>query len=328
MLRTRSVAVAVCTLICLAVLSKSVVAEPPEARAESPASCAAARKLTKLPEVFGTDVMESAPLVYKGRPMLLHSRRTGGHNVKMDEMYLYLVDLETGKEVARLAKHHSFGSVLVDGDRMHVFATEYTEKDWTHDICRFSSTDLKSWTRELAIAREGGEHLFNTSVCRDEQGFLMAYESNLPVGFCFKFARSKDLVKWEKIDGLVFTGVGNEYSACPVVRYFKPYYYVIYLHAPIAGHNGYISFVARSKDLVTWQLSPQNPILEAGQGEGRNNSDVDLVEIGGETYVYYATGDQQTWMELKRARYPGPMAEFFQSYFPADADMTEVSTKP
>ena len=155
----------------------------------------------------------------------------------------------------------------------------------------------------------------------------MAYESNLPVKFCFKFARSKDLAKWKKIDGLVFTGVNNEYSACPVIRYFKPYYYVIYLHAPMAGHNGWIAFMARSKDLVTWQLSPKNPVLEAGKGEGRNNSDVDLIEIDGKTYVYYATGDQQTWMELKRAMYPGPMAEFFQSYFPAGAEMVEVTAQ-
>ena len=35
----------------------------------------------------------------------------------------------------------------------------------------------------------------------------MAYESNKPVQFCFKFARSTDLSQWEKLPGLVFTGV-------------------------------------------------------------------------------------------------------------------------
>ena len=124
MLRTTSVAVAVCAMICLVLSSKSVVAESPEAGAEKPASSAAARKLTKLPEVFGTDVMESAPLVYKGRPLLLHSRRTGGHNVEMDTMYLYLVDLETGKEIARFGHGHSFGCGFVNGDQINVFATK------------------------------------------------------------------------------------------------------------------------------------------------------------------------------------------------------------
>ena len=154
----------------------------------------------------------------------------------------------------------------------------------------------------------------------------MAYESNKPIGFCFRFARSKNLTDWETIEESTFTGKGGEYSACPAIRYFAPYYYVIYLHGPIAGHNGHISFLARSKDLKTWQLSPKNPILEACEGEGTNNSDVDLIELDGKTYLNYATGDQSTWLELKRAVYPAPMKEFFQSYFPDGVKMEEVST--
>jgi hypothetical protein len=155
----------------------------------------------------------------------------------------------------------------------------------------------------------------------------MAYESNVPVAFCFKFARSKDLSKWEKIPGLTFTGEKNEYSACPVLRYFAPYYYVIYLHLAIPGHNGYVPFMARSEDLVAWQLSPMNPILEASQGEGVNNSDVDLFEWEGNTYVFYATGDQQTWGSVRVAMYLGPMQEFFESCFPAGGQLVEVSAK-
>jgi len=327
MLRTRSVIVAVCMLICLVALSKSIVAKPPEeASAEKPASSASVRKLTKMPEVFGTDVMESTPLVYKGRPLMFHSRRPTVATPGRGETYLLLEDVETGKELTRLGHRHSLGSAFVAGDQINVFAANLTD-DWFHDIYRFTTTDLNTWKRELAIPREGNEHLLNSSVCIDPDGYLMAYESDVPVKFCFKFARSKDLATWKKIDGLVFAGAGNEYSACPVIRYFKPYYYVIYLHARIPGHNGYISFMARSKDLATWQLSPKNPILEAGKGEGCNNSDVDLIEIDGKTYVYYATGDQSTWTELKRAVYPGPMVEFFESYFPAGAEMVEVSTR-
>jgi beta-xylosidase len=189
------------------------------------------------------------------------------------------------------------------------------------------STDLKTWKRELAIPLEGGEHLFNCSVCRDDEGYLMAYESTQPVGFCFKFARSKDLSHWEKIPGLIFTGEKHEYSACPAIRYFKPYYYVIYLHASIPGHKGWVSFLARSKDLATWQLSPKNPILEASPGEGINNSDVDLFEWEGNTYLYYATGDQATWGSVRVAMYPGPMRSFYESYFPLGEKMTSVSTR-
>ena len=92
-------------------------------------------------------------------------------------------------------------------------------------------------------------------------------------------------------------------------------------------HNGWVSFLARSEDLAAWQLSPNNPILEACVGEGSNNSDVDLIEIDKRTWLYYCTGDQATWGELKRAVYPGPMREFFESRFPEDAQMIEVSAR-
>jgi hypothetical protein len=275
--------------------------------------------------------MENTPFVWEGRPVLALNHRDDTKNNTDDyakSMYLYLRDLTTGQEIVRFGEGHSFVSAFVNGPELNVFASEGTNRDWFQSIYRFTTTDLKTWKREPAIPLEGGEHLFNCSVCRDEQGFLMAYESNLPVGFCFKFARSKDLSKWEKIPGLIYAGVdGKEYSACPVIRYFAPYYYVIYLHAAIPGHNGWVSFLSRSKDLVTWELSPMNPILEAGTGEGVNNSDVDLFEWEGNTYLYYATGDQQTWGGVRVAMYPGSMKDFYESRFPAGASMVQVTTK-
>ena len=286
-----------------------------------------APKLVKLPEKLGQNVMESTPLVYHGKLLMFHSRRVDVPKPDLSQMVLLLADPTSGREIVRFGQRHSLGSAFVEGDTIHVFAAYHSDKDWFHDIDHFSSSNLKDWKQEPAIAREAGEHLLNSSVCRDEQGFLMAYESDRPVGFCFKFARSRDLKTWIKIPGLVFTGERREYSACPVIRYFRPYYYVIYLHAAIPGHNGWVSFLARSKDLATWELSPRNPILEAGPGEGSNNSDVDLAEFDGKTYVYYCTGDQQTWGDLKRAVYAGPMAEFFASYFPAGQKTVQVSAR-
>ena len=192
----------------------------------------------------------------------------------------------------------------------------------------FYTKDLENWERELAIPRESGEHFFNCSITKDSKGYLMAYESSAPTKFCFKFARSKDLFKWTKIPDLIFQGTGNEYSACPAIRYIAPYYYVIYLHLPVPGHTGYVSFLARSKDLETWQLSPLNPILEAIEGEGVNNSDVDLFEFRGKTYLYYATGNQRDWGTVKVAMFDGDMRSFFESYFPPDLGGIKISTLP
>ncbi len=285
--------------------------------------------LVKLPVNFGS-AMENTPIVFNGQTLLALNHRDDTKNNTdgyTKSMYLYLLDLCTGKEVARFGEGHSFVNAFVNGKELHVFASEGTNRDWFKSIYHFTSTDLKTWKRELAIPLEGDEHLFNCSVCRDDQGYLMAYESNKPVTFCFKFARSKDLSKWEKVPGLTFTGEKNEYSACPVIRYFAPYYYVIYLHAAIPGHNGWVSFLARSKDLASWELSPTNPILEASPGEGVNNSDVDLFEWNGNTYLYYATGDQATWGSVRVAMYRGLMKNFFEERFPSGLPLVKISTQ-
>ena len=85
--------------------------------------------------------------------------------------------------------------------------------------------------------------------------------------------------------------------------------------------------MARSKNLIHWELSPHNPILEAGAGEGINNSDVDLIEYEGKTYLFYATGDQATWGTIRVAMYDGLMQQFFASYFPEDMTKIKVSAK-
>jgi hypothetical protein len=274
--------------------------------------------LSKLPLALG-QAMENTPVIWNSRPLLVLNRRDDTKNQTdgyVASMHLYLMDLATGQELGRFGHGHSFVNAFVNGSELNVFASEGTNRDWFQSLYRFWSADLTNWSRALAIPRAPGEHLFNASVCRDDQGYLMAYESDKPVQFCFKFARSPDLARWSKLDGLVFTGIDNEYSACPVLRYFAPYYYVIYLHAATPGHPGWISFLARSRDLATWELSPWNPILEAGPGEGINNSDVDLLEWEGKTYLYYATGDQAPWGALRIAQFNGPMSEFFEAHFP------------
>jgi len=290
--------------------------------------------LVKMPFAFsdvGRTPMENTPVLFKSRLLLVSNNRPGGADAKGKDAFLYIDDLQTGKEVARFGQGHSFVSAYVNDDELNVFALEFSDFGRIMNstgIDRLITTDLKNWKTEKIILPEGSEHLFNSSVCRDDKGFLMAYESDKPVQFCFKFARSADLSKWEKIPGLVFTGEKHEYSACPLIRYIAPYYYVIYLHAPLKGHNGWISYMARSKELIKWELSPFNPILEAETGEGKNNSDVDILEYQGKTYLYYATGDQESWGTVRVAMYDGTAKAFFEGHFPKGIPFKEVTTQP
>lgn len=303
-------------------LSQGIAADPAAVPTANPPS--KKPPLIKLPVNFG-HIAECTPVVFRGQSLLVlnyHDDALRNIDERVKSMHLCVQDLTTGREIARFGEGYTFVSALVEGDVLHVFASEERRKDIHH----FWSTDMKDWKRELAIPLDGDELLYNSSVCVDDQGYLMAYESDKPVQFSIKFARSKDLKTWKKIDGLAYAGVdGKEYSACPVLRYFKPYYYIIHLHAAIPNHNGWVPFLVRSKDLATWQLSPLNPIMEAGPGEGCNNSDIDMFEQDGNTFFYYANGDQQTWYSLRMAMYRGTLKSFYDTCFPDGAPMTEVS---
>jgi alpha-L-fucosidase len=144
----------------------------------------------------------------------------------------------------------------------------------------------------------------------------MAYETDDPSypPFSIKFARSKDLESWTRVPEVVFGT--DRYTACPCIRYVAGYYYLMYLEHRTPRWF-FETFMARSKDLRTWQLSPLNPMLTPdGIDEGINASDLDVIEHEGNSYIYYAVGDQRTWMNVKRANYPGPLREFFERHFP------------
>jgi hypothetical protein len=124
---------------------------------------------------------------------------------------------------------------------------------------------------------------------------------------------SKDLEHWDKLpDAALGT---NRYAACPNIHYAEGYYYVLYLE-----HRQprwfFETYIARSSDLKQWKLSSANPVISPqGLDEGINASDPDLIEHEGKTHLYYAVGDQRTWMNIKRARYDGLLSEFLARWF-------------
>jgi predicted GH43/DUF377 family glycosyl hydrolase len=153
-----------------------------------------------------------------------------------------------------------------------------------------------------------------------------------------EFARSRDLIHWEKIPDLTFAGKsGKQYSNTPAIRYFAPYYYIIYYTTVdetgrmVTSHGRYASYLARSKDLITWKLSPMNPILQPESDDGISTSDVEIIELEGNTYLFYAASTQTArppgWSAVRSAMYQGPMKQFFGKWFPEGAKMEEVTTR-
>jgi len=264
-------------------------------------------------ELVMRDMCEVSPIIWKGRLCLFvcHRPASGG---TPDQFSLAIVDAETKEELARFAKGYGLASAHVEGDRVIVSASRFFENDW-HDVTVFTSTDLKTWTQDVAIVQEPNENLFNSSICKSPEGYIMAYESNIPTwpAFTTKFAKSQDLKNWEKLPDAVFGT--DRYTACPTIRYHDGYYYVFYLeHRSPRWY--FQTYVTRSRDLKSWYRSSKNPVVSPVEiDDGINASDPDLVEFDGKTYLYYAVGDQRTWMNIKRVAYPGTEADFLKQWY-------------
>ncbi|MHB9108165.1 MAG: glycoside hydrolase family protein [Armatimonadota bacterium] len=265
------------------------------------------------PELVRRDMCELAPVIWQGRLCHLECVRPASGGTVAD-YYLQLNDAETGETLARFAEGYSLASAIVHEDTLYAFASRFEDNDW-NDVTLFSSSDLMNWEQTVVIRQEQ-EHLFNTSVCRGPDGFVMAYESNDPAypPFTIKFAVSPDLRHWTKLPDAVFGT--DRYAACPCLRYADGNYYMLYLEARAPRHY-FETYIARSPDLRRWWLSAANPVLRPdGLDDGVNASDPELIELNGRTLVYYAVGDQLTWMNVKRAAYPGLLADFFRRWFP------------
>ncbi|MFA6107785.1 MAG: hypothetical protein WDA75_03355 [Candidatus Latescibacterota bacterium] len=263
--------------------------------------------------VIVRDMCELSPLIWQGRLCHLECVRpaTGG---TMADYYLLLRDADSGKELTRFATGYSLASAYVEDGVLYAFASRFAPDSW-NDVTLFSSTDLKHWETSRVIEQEGEEHLFNTSVCRGPDGYVLAYETSDPKypPFTVKFARSTDLRHWEKIPDAVFGT--NRYAACPCLRWAGGYYYMLYLEHRDPRHY-FETYITRSRDLRRWETSVANPVLRAqGTDEAINASDPELVEWEGRTWLYFAVGDQLTWMDIKRSAYPGRMQEFFEAWF-------------
>ena len=279
---------------------------PPSHRREHPG-------LVAENKVLWRDMCEVSPLVWKGRLHLLACLRPASGGQRQD-FSLVIRDVEEGKDIAHFGQGYSLASAFVHNDTIFVFASRFENADW-NDVTLFKSSDLKKWETRRAIKQEAQEHLFNSSVAEGPDGFVMAYETNDPAWppFTIKFAVSKDLENWTTVPGALFGK--KRYAACPTIRFINGFYYLLYLEQRTPRWF-FETYIARSKDLISWELSAANPVLSPDAiDDGINASDPDLVEFGGKTYLYYAVGDQLSWMNVKRALFNGKMATFLESWF-------------
>jgi hypothetical protein len=294
------------------------------------------KKLKKMGTI-AVNVVEATPVVWKDKLLRFEWKRNAGLNEDIGggkKGFYHFVDMETNERSTPFAHGYVFGSAIVENEQMFVYATE----SWGGQaIDLFVSSDLNSYEKHRAITFPENYTVYNTSVCKGECGYVMAIEIGKPVEIAGKpftiiFARSNDLYDWEILDPTEFVHTKERYSACPVIRFSKGYYYMTYLEE--MPMYKFVPYIARSTDLKEWEIAPVNPVMfysdedrilagEFTEEEkflintslNTNNSDLDICEFQNKTYIIYSWGNQMGREFLAYAIYDGPMDEFFESFF-------------
>ena len=141
-------------------------------------------------------------------------------------------------------------------------------------------------------------------------GFELGAPSEL-VGkpFTMFFAESADLSSWKVVKGARMGA--DRYTGAPMLRHFGDWFYFFHLEG--SYDEGFVTRVARSRDLVEWEFSPRTVLeydpwdklihpqanfttaeqLEIASAKDINASDLDMCEWKGKLVCFYSWGDQR-----------------------------------
>lgn len=283
---------------------------------------------------------EMTPIVRNGVRYRVETNSAGDPKKCIFDGGFFLKNLDTGKNTELVGGHYHFFSAYCEGDTVCVFGTNEQENGvWGGDTIRmFRSDNLMDW-KETDIVKKDGWTIYNTSVCRDRDGYAMAFEVGEPrekagKPFTIFFARSKNLLEWGTLDDDICYS-RDRYVACPVLRYSDDgYYYMICLEElPLLR---YAPYIYRSRDFVTWEIGLHNPVLWISKEDripadgtsfdeetlrtirsymNINNCDLDLCEFNGKTYINYLTGNQLGTGFMCEAVYNGGESDFLRAHF-------------
>ena len=279
-------------------------------------------------------LVETTPVVFKDKLYRFEYVRIEYWDNHTGDSYYRFIDHESGEAGPPFAHGYHMGNVMVDGDALVVTTADIWDGE---RIDIMVSQDMEHWQSWNALTLPG-YGLFNTSLCRAEGTYVLMFEVGKPpevagVRFTARFATSDDLEHWE-LTSPECTYAKDRYTAPHCLRYLDGYYTNFYLEDLPSGYEQY---VVRSRDLVTWESSPYNPVLCASEEDRRianprltaehrerirgavdiNNSDIDFCEHEGRVVINYAWGNQHGVEQLAEARFDGTEAEFLRGWFPA-----------
>ncbi len=300
-----------------------------------------ARKTLRKLGTVKINVVESTPVVWDGRLLRFEWVRNSGWGaeggVTREVGCYHFVDMADERSLGEFAEDHSFGCCYAEDGKMYVHGTRGPGAGNILDT--FVSSDLVNWEQHTAIEFPEDIQLFNTSVCKGDGKYVMAIEiagDNPAVGkfFTMVFAESPDLVNWTLLDMMEYSYTRDRYSACPCLRYFDGYYYMIYLEG--APCFRWIPYIVRTRDFKEFELGMTNPVMWPDKDDKKvirperftaeeldyiehaadnNNSDFDMCYYNGKTVITYSWGNQLGKEFLALAEYDGTEEEFCKSFF-------------
>jgi hypothetical protein len=296
---------------------------------------AAKRPVIRKLGTIDLDLVETTPVVFKGKLYRFEYVRSGYKPNTTGDSYFRFIDHESGEASAPFAKGYHLGSAMADGDTLYVAGTNIWDGE---RIDLFATQDLVKWESWNALNLPG-YGIFNTSMCRADDRYVLMFEVGKPpeiagVPFTARFAVSPDLRAWE-LTAPECTYSKDRYTAPHCLRYRNGYYYDFYLEAV---EGGYEQYVVRSKDMIAWESSPLNPVLKASDEDKQianprltpeqreaiqnarniNNSDIDFCEHEGRLIINYSWGNQQGVEFLAEAVYEGSETAFLEGWFPGN----------
>lgn len=212
----------------------------------------------------------------------------------------------------------ALGCVLVDNGQIYVFGTTDTRSNG-NSIKRLT-LDPTTWTLsgELHIfTAPWNLRVFNTSVTKGPDKYVMVYETTEGIGFSIRFLQSTQGTNWSAIGTLCH---GSFYSACPTIHYAENgWYMVTYMWNNSGTFETAIGRTNNFLGIQTFQgngnYTPYQQLLSPDPMEGNNNSDVDFCEWNGKVYFTYLTGNQVNWAIPNDAWYEGTLLDFYHEWW-------------
>ena len=288
---------------------------------------------------------EASPFVFRGKLMRMELFDPTCATVADDpRICIRIRDVASGKILSSFGKDCYYPTALADGDKVYVTATKRTywlrgeKTNAFHSgetIVLYESSDLVNWTSREIITRPGW-HIFNTTMTKGPDGYVLAYESNHPscVPFTMFFATSKNLKTWTLMrDSRAYPA--KRYCGGPFLRYHNGYYYLsLVTELPC---ERYCTYLFRTSDFRRWDTGRYNPFLFVTQDDRRVSpnaqdisesllkriptafvcslADVEMCDFDGKTYLNYGIGDQHGFYYWAEAWYDGPVGELLERFF-------------